>query len=94
MYNDELKIPSEAWSERVYIETKEYIIKGVVYMPKIGKRNRLLTEILNTNKQFLAVTDCEIESKLTPQKPIEHYKFLEVNLSTVLIMRPVEQEGA
>lgn len=91
MENQENKIPNEVWSERVYIETKEYVIKGVVYMPKIGKRNRLLTEILNTNKQFLAVTDCEIESKLAPQRPVEKYKFLEVNLSTVLIMRPVEQ---
>ena len=91
MDKEDKKIPIEAWSERVYIETKEYVIKGTVYMPKIGKRTRLLTEILNTNKQFLAVTDCEIESKLTPQRPIEKYKFLEVNLSTVLIMRPVEQ---
>lgn len=91
MENQENKIPNEAWSERVYIETKEYVIKGIVYMPKIGKRNRLLTEILNTNKQFLAVTDCEIESKLAPHRPLEKYKFLEVNLSTVLIMRPVEQ---
>ena len=88
-YNN--KIPADVWSERVYIETKEYVIRGTVYMPKVGKKNRLLTEILNTNKQFLAVTDCDIESKLTPQKPVEHYKFLEVNLSTVLIMRPVEQ---
>ena len=88
---NENKIQNDAWSERVYIETNEYIIKGTVHMPKIGKRNRLLTDILNTNKQFLAVTECEIESKLAPQRPIEKYKFLEVNLSTVLIMRPVEQ---
>ena len=90
MENNEQKL-TDAWSEKVYIETNEYIIKGTVYMPKIGKRNRLLTEILNTNKQFIAVTDCEIESKISPQKPIEKYKFLEVNLSTILIMRPAEQ---
>ena len=80
---------NSAWSENVYIETAEYIIKGVVHMPKIGKRNRLLTEILNTNKQFLAVTDCYIESKLSPHKEIEHYDFLELNLSTILLMRPL-----
>ena len=91
---NEKKFFADAWSEKVYIETKEYIIKGTVHMPKVGKKNRLLTEILNTNKQFLAVTDCEIESKLAPQKPIEKYKFLEVNLSTVLIMRPIEQAQA
>ena len=93
MGNNEQKT-TDAWSERVYIETDEYVIKGIVYMPKIGKRNRLLSEILNTNKQFIAVTDCEIESKSSPQKPIEKYKFLEVNLSTILIMRPAEQDNS
>ena len=85
------EMESNAWCERVYIESSEYIIKGVVHMPQIGKRNRLLTEILNTKKQFLAVTDCDVESKLTPQKPVAHYRFLEVNLSTILIMRPVDE---
>ena len=80
---------NNAWSEEVYIETTEYVIKGTVYMPKIGKRNRLLTEILNTNKQFLAVTDCSVESKLSPHKEVEHYDFLELNLSTILLMRPL-----
>ena len=85
----EITEDNSAWSEKVYIETAEYVIKGVVYMPKIGKRTRLLTEILNTNKQFLAVTDCYIESKLMPQKEVEHYDFLELNLSTILMMRPL-----
>lgn len=79
-----------SWSEKVYIETTEYIIRGYVHMPKIGKRSRLLTEILNTTKQFIAVTDCKVESKLTPQREVEKYEFLEVNLSTILIMRPID----
>ena len=87
---DNTDFQNSAWSEKVYIETTEYVIKGNVYMPKIGKRSRLLTEILNTNKNFLAVTDCTIESKLFPQKEVENYDFIEVNLSTVLIIRPVE----
>ena len=86
---EEVQDLNNAWSEKVYIETIEYIIKGTVHMPKIGKRERLLTEILNTNKQFLAVTDCYMESKLSPQKEVEHYDFLELNMSTILYMRPL-----
>lgn len=79
-----------AWSEQVCIETAEYSIKGTVYMPKIGKRTRLLTEILNSeNKQFLAITNCEVEYKLMPQREVEHYDFIEVNMSSILIMRPL-----
>ena len=88
--NDKIEF-NEAWNERVYIETTEYIIRGTVFMPKIGKKDRLLTEILNTNKHFLAVTDCVIESKLVPQKEVERFDFIEINLSTVLLMRPIDE---
>ena len=80
-----------SWSEHVYIETSEYIIKGYVHMPKVVKKSRLLTEILNTTKQFIAVTNCSMESKNFPQKEIENFEFLEVNLASILIMRPIDE---
>ncbi len=80
------------WKEKVYIETAEFIIIGYVFMPKIGKRNRLLTEILNSNKQFIAVKDCRLEFKLIPQKEVEFHDFLQVNISTILLMRPVYED--
>jgi len=80
------------WKEKVYIETAEFVIIGYVFMPKIGKRNRLLTEILNSNKQFVAVKDCRLEFKLNPQKEVEYHDFLQVNISTILLMRPVYED--
>ena len=35
------------WSERVLVITQDYEIKGSVFMPKIGKRSRVLSDILN-----------------------------------------------
>lgn len=90
MENDEiLELTTSAWREKVYIETAEYIIRGYVFMPKIGKRTRLLSEILNTNKQFIAVKNCTMESKLSPQKEVESHEFIQVNISSILIMRPL-----
>lgn len=86
---DLLAMSSSAWKEKVYIETAEFIIKGYVFMPKMGKKNRLLSDLLNTNKQFLAVKGCTLESKLVPQREIENHDFLQVNISTILIMRPL-----
>lgn len=90
--NEILELTSSAWSEKVYIETAEYIIKGYVFMPKIGKRSRLLSEILNTNKQFIAVKNCTLESKLMPQKEVESHEFIQVNRSTILLMRPIDED--
>ena len=80
------------WKEKVYIETAEFIIVGYIYMPKIGKRSRLITEVLNSHKQFLAVKDCRLEFKLAPQREIEYHDFLQVNISTILLMRPVYED--
>ena len=76
------------WKEQVYIETAEFIIIGYIYVPKIGKKTRILSEVLNSRKQFIAVKDCSIEFKLMPQKEIEYHDFIQVNISTILIMRP------
>ncbi len=90
--NEILELTTSAWREKVYIETSEHIIRGYVFMPKIGKRNRLLSEILNTNKQFIAVKNCTLEYKLTPQREVESHEFLQVNLSSILIMRPLYED--
>jgi len=80
------------WKEKVYIETSEFKIIGYVFMPKIGKKARLLTEILNGNKQFIAVKECRLEHKLIPQKEVEYHDFLQVNISTILLMRPMYED--
>ena len=90
--NEILELTTSAWREKVYIETAEYVIRGYVFMPKIGKKSRLLSEILNTNKQFLAVKNCTLESKLTPQREVEKHDFIQVNISTILLMRPLNDD--
>ena len=90
--NEILELTTSAWREKVYIETTEHIIRGYIFMPKIGKRNRLLSEVLNGNKSFLAVKNCTIEYKLNPSRDIEEHDFLQVNISSILIMRPLYED--
>ena len=93
MQNKEISnLMDSVWKEKVYIETAEFIIVGYIFMPKIGKRSRLLTEVLNSNKQFIAVKDCRLEFKLVPQKDVEYHDFLQINISTILIMRPLYED--
>ena len=92
MENSEvMEMVSSAWKEKVYIETSEHIICGYVFMPKIGKRNRLLSEVLNMGKSFLAVKDCTLEYKNKMSGEIEKHDFLQVNVSSILIMRPLDE---
>ncbi len=84
-----LDLTTSAWREKVYIETTEHIIRGYIFMPKIGKKNRLLSEVLNSNKNFIAVKNCSMEYKLNPSKNVEEHDFMQVNISSILIMRPL-----
>ena len=93
MDNSEIEnIIDTVWKEKVYLETAEFIIVGYIYMPRIGKRTRLLTEVLNSRKQFIAVKECRLEFKLAPHREIEYHDFLQINLSTILMMRPANED--
>ena len=82
---------NSSWKEKVYIETGEHIICGYIFMPKIGKRNRLLTEVLNTGKSFIAVKECTLEYKQMPNRNVEKHDFMQINVASILIMRPLDE---
>ena len=88
---DDSEFTTSSWREKVYIETAEHIICGYVFMPKIGKRDRLLTEVLNTGKNFIAVKECMLEYKHLPNRDVEKHDFMQVNISSILIMRPIDE---
>ncbi|RAI15000.1 MAG: hypothetical protein DKM22_05815 [Candidatus Melainabacteria bacterium] len=82
---------SGVWSERVLVVTQDYEIKGYVFMPKTGKRNRVLSDILNGTKRFVAIKDCEIVHRQNPNRKTEHHNFLQLNLNSIIILRPTAE---
>lgn len=76
------------WSERILVVTQDYEIKGYVFMPKTGKKNRVLSDILNGLKRFVAIKDCEITHRLLPNRRTEYHSFLQLNLNSIIILRP------
>ena len=87
-----LELTTSAWREKVYMETAEHVIRGYIFMPKIGKKNRILSEVLNGNKNFLAVKNCTLEYKLNPSRNVEEHDFMQVNIQSILIMRPLYED--
>lgn len=79
------------WSEKVYVVTKDYEIKGFVFMPKTGKKNRVLSDILNGKKRFMAIKDAEITNKHYPDRAVELNDFIQINLDSIVLIRPVKE---
>ncbi len=85
---------SRVWSERVFVITQDYEIKGTVFMPKTGKRNRILSDILNGEKKFVAIKSCELKNRLIPNRPIEVHDFIQLNINSIIILRPLTEKDA
>lgn len=79
------------WSEKVYVVTKDYEIKGYVFMPKTGKKNRVLSDILNGSKRFVAIKDAEISDRHYPDRTVELSDFIQINLDSIVLIRPIKE---
>lgn len=80
------------WSERVLVVTQDYEIKGYVFMPRTGKKNRVLSDILNGVKRFVAIKDCEVTHRLIPNRRTEYHNFLQLNLNSIILLRPTLED--
>ena len=80
------------WSESVLVITKDYQIKGKVFMPKTGRKNRVLSDILNGSKRFVAIKDCEVIHREFPNRKAETHDFLQLNLNSIILLRPLNDD--
>ena len=80
------------WSERILVITQDYEIKGHVFMPRTGKKNRVLSDILNGLKRFVAIKDCEVSHRLLPNRRTEYHNFLQLNLNSIILLRPTLED--
>ena len=81
---------SGVWSEKVLIVTKDYEIQGSVFMPKIGKQNRILSDILNGSKRFIAIKNCDVSYRNQPNRRNEFHEFVQINLYSIILLRPIK----
>lgn len=86
-----IDINSSYWVERVVIITESYEIIGNIYMPKTTKKSRLLSELLNGNRKFVAIKDCTLQSRVSGAIEPETLDFLELNLNAIILLKPYKE---
>ncbi|MDD3150936.1 MAG: hypothetical protein PHV68_08885 [Candidatus Gastranaerophilales bacterium] len=85
----EAKIITGVWSEKILVITEDYEITGYVFLPKTSKKNRVLSDILNGKKRFIAIKDALIVHRNSPTRKAENHGFIQLNLSSITMLRPV-----
>ena len=86
------EITSAYWVEKVVIITDNYEITGNIFMPKTTKKSRLLSELLNSNRKFIAVKDCILQTRSSGSMEPEILDFLEINISSIVLIKPFKEE--
>lgn len=81
------EITSGFWSEKVLAVTDDYEVRGYVFMPKTGRKNRVLSDILNSNRRFVAIKEAHIVHRKSPDKFTEQQSFIQLNLNEIIMIR-------
>ena len=86
------EVTSSYWVEKVVIITESYEVIGNIYMPKTTKRSRMLSELLNSSRKFIAVKDCTLQSRINGSFEPEILDFMEINVNSIIIIKPYRND--
>lgn len=90
--NDGENFIKGVWSEQVLVITEDYEITGKIFLPKINKRNRVLSDLLNGKKRFMAIKNCLIKHRHFPDRSTEEQDFIQLNVNSIIMLRPIFSE--
>ena len=90
--NDAESFIKGVWSEQVLVITEDYEIIGKIFLPKINKRNRVLSDLLNGKKRFMAIKNCQIKHRHFPDRTTEEQDFIQLNINSIIMLRPIFAE--
>lgn len=77
-------------STRIQLMTASYMLEGNVYLPRAMKENRRLTNLLNSDKRFLALTKVVMMNRATGEIESDDLPFIQVNMDAIELIKPVE----
>ena len=82
--------PVEQNLKRIIAETERYRISGLLRLPPDGYRSRLSDYLNAPDREFLALTDVEVEA-VGGDGTVERYPFVALSLRHVIVAMPADE---
>lgn len=82
----------EHQEQRIVVETENYRITGTLRTPRDGYRSRLTDFLNSADRNFLALTDVELEPLNGHGHPAQR-SFIAVSLSQIVLAMPADEAG-
>lgn len=73
---------------KVAVATATLLMEGYIYLPKTGKQERRLTNLLNTERRFLPITQVVVYDRATNTRLHDNQPLIEVNMDAIEYVKP------
>lgn len=73
------------------VSTPNYVLEGNLFLSRSMKENRRLTNLLNSDRRFLALTDVTMTERKSGETDSKTYPFIQLNLDMVELVKPLSE---
>lgn len=77
---------------RAVVVTRFFNLEGDIHFPRLGKEGRRLSNMLNGDRKFIAMTNVSIVNRMNGAKDPKTYPFIEINLEAIEFIQPYLDE--
>ncbi|MBY0449575.1 MAG: hypothetical protein K2X01_02985 [Cyanobacteria bacterium] len=78
---------------KMTIVTRGYLLEGLIYLSKLSKDKRRLTNLLNGDKRFIAMTKVKVMDRITGKVDPTEYPYLHININSIEMVKPSQESG-
>jgi hypothetical protein len=78
---------------RAVVMTASFTLEGDLYFPRFGKEGRRLSNMLNSERRFVAMTNVIVLDRATGIRDPKVHPFIQVNMESVEFVQPYMDES-
>ena len=73
---------------RVVVSTRSFSLEGFLHFPRLGKEGRRLSNLLNTDRRFMALTNVTVTDRMSGIVNPKPLPMLQINMESVEFVQP------
>ena len=78
---------------RAVVMTRSFGLEGDLHFPRLGKEGRRLSNLLNSERRFIAMTNVTVINRLNGIRDPKVYPFIQINMESVEFVQPYMDES-
>lgn len=75
---------------RAMVVTRYFNLEGSMHFPRLGKEGRRLSNMLNSDRKFIAMTNVKIINRMNGLQDPKIYPFIQVNVESIEFIQPYD----